>query len=198
VRKAGIREQGTQTTVFSILLFTETEQRSGFFLKKKPPCTLSQCQHVNRKRSRRSLGTILLPNDLAAGLAAWKQQAPDSSPDAFIFPNQDGGFLDTDNDCNTGSEKGNGEGPTGCAAAFPHGDHGRCLHAGDSGQCAGGPFDSPRAEGEVQAFGGRRKEIPGEPRKARCDSSERRSCICLNCGEYTSPHRTSWPSKPRT
>jgi len=52
---------------------------------------------VNRKRSRRSLGTIPPPNDLAAGLAAWKQQAPDSSPDAFIFPNQVGGFLDTEN-----------------------------------------------------------------------------------------------------
>jgi hypothetical protein len=38
-------------TAFSILLFTEAEQRSGFFLKKKPPCTLSQCQQVNRKRS---------------------------------------------------------------------------------------------------------------------------------------------------
>ena len=34
---------------------------------------------------------------MAAGLAAWRQHSPDSSPDAFIFPNQEGGFLDTDN-----------------------------------------------------------------------------------------------------
>jgi site-specific recombinase XerC len=48
-------------------------------------------------KTRRSLATIHLPKDLATGLAAWKQQVPDSSPDTFIFPNQDGGFLDTDN-----------------------------------------------------------------------------------------------------
>jgi hypothetical protein len=48
-------------------------------------------------KTKRSLATIHLPKDLAAGLVAWKQQSPDSSPDAFIFPNQDGGFLDTDN-----------------------------------------------------------------------------------------------------
>jgi len=34
---------------------------------------------------------------LATQLAAWKQQSPAPSPKAFIFPNQDGGFLDTDN-----------------------------------------------------------------------------------------------------
>jgi copper chaperone CopZ len=27
----------------------------------------------------------------------WRTQCPDPSPDAFIFSNQDGGFLDTDN-----------------------------------------------------------------------------------------------------
>jgi integrase len=27
----------------------------------------------------------------------WKQEGPDSSPDAFIFPNTDGGFMDTGN-----------------------------------------------------------------------------------------------------
>jgi hypothetical protein len=32
----------TATTAFSILLFTETGQPGGFFLKKKPPCTLLQ------------------------------------------------------------------------------------------------------------------------------------------------------------
>ena len=48
-------------------------------------------------KTRRSLATVHLPKDLAAGLAGWRQQSPGSSPDAFIFPNQDGGFLDTDN-----------------------------------------------------------------------------------------------------
>jgi hypothetical protein len=27
----------------------------------------------------------------------WKQECPDSSPDTFIFPNTDGGFMDTGN-----------------------------------------------------------------------------------------------------
>jgi integrase len=40
---------------------------------------------------------VHLPKDLAAQIAAWRRQSPDSSPEAFIFPNQDGGFLDTDN-----------------------------------------------------------------------------------------------------
>src|SRR3984957_5547156 len=48
-------------------------------------------------KTRRSLAAVHLPKDLVAKVAEWKQQSPDSSPDAFIFPNQDGGFLDTDN-----------------------------------------------------------------------------------------------------
>jgi integrase len=48
-------------------------------------------------KTKRSLAAVHLPKDLAAKIAKWKQQSPDSSPDAFIFPNQDGGFLDTDN-----------------------------------------------------------------------------------------------------
>jgi integrase len=48
-------------------------------------------------KTQRSLATVHLPKDLAAQIAAWKGQSPDSSPEAFIFPNQDGGFLDTDN-----------------------------------------------------------------------------------------------------
>jgi hypothetical protein len=50
-------------TAFSILLFTEAKQRSGFFLKKKPPCTLVQCQHVNRKCSRVGLHDNCLLSD---------------------------------------------------------------------------------------------------------------------------------------
>jgi hypothetical protein len=48
-------------------------------------------------KTKRSLATVHLPKDLTVGLAAWRHQFPDPSPDAFIFPNQDGGFLDTDN-----------------------------------------------------------------------------------------------------
>ena len=48
-------------------------------------------------KTQRSLTTVHLPKELAAQIAAWKRQSPDSYPEAFIFPNQDGGFLDTDN-----------------------------------------------------------------------------------------------------
>ena len=48
-------------------------------------------------KTQRSLATVHLPKELAAQIAAWKRQSPDLSPEAFIFPNQDGGFLDTDN-----------------------------------------------------------------------------------------------------
>src|SRR5260370_19864397 len=47
-------------------------------------------------KTQRSLATVHLPKDLAAQITAWKRQSPDSSLEAFIFPNQDGGFLDTD------------------------------------------------------------------------------------------------------
>jgi hypothetical protein len=43
------------STAFPILLFTETKHTSGFFLKEKSPCTLPQCQLVNRKRSSHTL-----------------------------------------------------------------------------------------------------------------------------------------------
>jgi hypothetical protein len=39
-------------TAFSILLFTEASISSGFFPKKKPPCTIHQWQHVNRKGAK--------------------------------------------------------------------------------------------------------------------------------------------------
>ncbi len=48
-------------------------------------------------KTQRSLTTVHLPKDLAMQLAAWREQSPDPSPEAFIFPNQTGGFLDTDN-----------------------------------------------------------------------------------------------------
>ena len=38
-----------------------------------------------------------LPDGLAAELKLWKAECPASSQEAFIFPNADGGFLDTSN-----------------------------------------------------------------------------------------------------
>jgi integrase len=48
-------------------------------------------------KTQRSLATVHLPKELASELAAWKQQSPDSSPEAFIFPDRTGGPLDTGN-----------------------------------------------------------------------------------------------------
>ena len=44
-----------------------------------------------------SLSAIHVPEGLAADVEKWRQSCPDSSPEAFIFPNKDGGFQDTDN-----------------------------------------------------------------------------------------------------
>ncbi|HUD57657.1 MAG TPA: tyrosine-type recombinase/integrase [Terracidiphilus sp.] len=48
-------------------------------------------------KTRKSLSAIHLPPELANDLVVWKKKCPDSSPEAFIFPNRDGGFLDPDN-----------------------------------------------------------------------------------------------------
>ena len=48
-------------------------------------------------KTRKSLGRVHLPKDLAEDLWLWKQECPDSSPDAFIFPDAKGGFMDTGN-----------------------------------------------------------------------------------------------------
>ena len=48
-------------------------------------------------KTRRSLGDVHLPRGLADELWLWKQECPDPSPDAFIFPNSEGGFMDTGN-----------------------------------------------------------------------------------------------------
>jgi integrase len=37
-----------------------------------------------------------IPRSLADDLQRWKEQCPDPSREAFIFPNKTGGFLDTD------------------------------------------------------------------------------------------------------
>jgi integrase len=65
--------------------------------------TLSITETVYRRQLRPfgktpgSLTTVHLPDGLANELWRWKVECRDSSPDAFIFPNADGGFLDTDN-----------------------------------------------------------------------------------------------------
>ena len=48
-------------------------------------------------KTPRSLGKMHLPDDLAAELRQWKGECPNPSRDAFIFPNANGGFMDTSN-----------------------------------------------------------------------------------------------------
>ena len=48
-------------------------------------------------KTRKSLGRVHLPKELAEDLWLWKQECPDSSPDAFIFPDAKGGSMDTGN-----------------------------------------------------------------------------------------------------
>jgi len=48
-------------------------------------------------KTKKSLGVIHLPQALAEELQLWKQQSPDASPEAFIFADAKGGFMDTGN-----------------------------------------------------------------------------------------------------
>jgi integrase len=48
-------------------------------------------------KTRKSLGVIHIPKNLAADLLRWKRQCPDPTPKAFIFPDKDGDFMDTGN-----------------------------------------------------------------------------------------------------
>jgi integrase len=48
-------------------------------------------------KTKKSLGDVHLPKGLADDLWLWKQECPDPSPEAFIFPNSQGGFMDTGN-----------------------------------------------------------------------------------------------------
>lgn len=65
--------------------------------------TLSLTETVYRRELRpygktpKSLGKMHLPDGLAAELKLWKLECPDPSPKAFIFPNADGGTIDTAN-----------------------------------------------------------------------------------------------------
>ena len=65
--------------------------------------TLSLTETVYRRqlqafgKTPKSLGKMHLPDGLAAELKLWKLECPDPSPEAFIFPNADGGMIDTSN-----------------------------------------------------------------------------------------------------
>jgi integrase len=48
-------------------------------------------------KTRKSLGVIHIPRKLAADLKCWREQCSDPSPEAFIFGNKDGDFMDTGN-----------------------------------------------------------------------------------------------------
>ena len=48
-------------------------------------------------KTQKSIGDIYLPSGLAAELLRWKHVCPDASLDAFIFPNSEGGVMDTGN-----------------------------------------------------------------------------------------------------
>jgi integrase len=48
-------------------------------------------------KTKKSPTVIHIPRSLADDLKRWKEQCPDPSPGAFVFPDKEGGFLDTDN-----------------------------------------------------------------------------------------------------
>jgi integrase len=48
-------------------------------------------------KTKKSLSVIHIPQNLAVDLDAWKSECPNSSAEAFIFANQAGNFMDTDN-----------------------------------------------------------------------------------------------------
>jgi integrase len=48
-------------------------------------------------KTKKSLSSVPVSEELGADLLQWKEQCPDSNPEAFMFPNRDGGFMDTGN-----------------------------------------------------------------------------------------------------
>jgi len=48
-------------------------------------------------KTRKSLGVVHVPKELADDLWLWKQGCPNSSLEAFVFPNKKGGFMDSNN-----------------------------------------------------------------------------------------------------
>ena len=157
-------------------------------------CTLKIIETVYKGKIRswgktkKSLTVIHIPQKLADDLETWrvereerareaaskdKKKSPELSPDDFIFANEVGGFLDTDNfrkrvlhklarnlrtseadvsgypahDCDSGSEEGHRQGRARRDAPLTDGDDNRCLHAGDSRERAGdGQLHQPGAQ----------------------------------------------------
>src|SRR5215469_1208220 len=66
-------------------------------------CTMRLTETVYRGKirpwgkTRKSLGLVHIPKELAGDLRRWKQICPDSSPESFIFPNKKRGFMDGNN-----------------------------------------------------------------------------------------------------
>jgi hypothetical protein len=48
-------------------------------------------------KTKKSLAVVHIPKKLSDDLWLLKAQSVKSSPEAFIFPNADGGFIDPDN-----------------------------------------------------------------------------------------------------
>ena len=48
-------------------------------------------------KTKKSLGVVHIPKQLSGDFLLLKQESSDPSPEAFIFPNVDGGFVDPDN-----------------------------------------------------------------------------------------------------
>jgi integrase len=48
-------------------------------------------------KTPKSLGKVHIPDGLNEDLLSWKLECPNADPDAFIFPNADGGMMDTAN-----------------------------------------------------------------------------------------------------
>ena len=57
----------------------------------------TKARSVTWGKTRKSLGVVHVPQELADDLWLWKQRCPNSSPEAFIFPNKKGGFMDSCN-----------------------------------------------------------------------------------------------------
>ena len=135
--------------------------------------TLEITETVYRRKLRpfgktpKSLSKVHLPDGLANELRLWKLECKkastqEASPDAFMFPNADGGFMDTANyrfrvlkplaeeagypeaelpdpapdDGDTGAEHGVGEGHPGAPAALAARHDGQRVHAGAAGERA--------------------------------------------------------------
>jgi integrase len=45
-------------------------------------------------KTRKSLGVVHISKKLVVDLKRWRQQCPNPSPEAFIFPNKNGEFME--------------------------------------------------------------------------------------------------------